>query len=78
MKKGYWYHDSEYSITHNIFYTENISDYRPSGNIWGPFKLFSQAKNDAIQYHKSTITDSRNAIYEIKKMKKGLIKNFNK
>lgn len=38
-------------------------------NIWGPFKTFSEAKKDAIEYFKTDILNARDCIGQIKAVK---------
>ena len=63
-----WWHISSFE------YSEIVeSDERPDatdGNEYGPFKTFSAAKADAIEYHRATKETAVRCIAELKALKK--------
>ena len=64
-KIKYWYHDSDFEETYLIKWTydPNSMDYRDADGSWyGPFKTFTQCKNDAINYHKGDIITAKAAL----------------
>lgn len=52
-------------------YFEVVSKlYYSDSNFYGPFATFTEAKQDAIDYHKATMETARSAIHDIKNIKK--------
>ena len=69
-KTSGWYHDSEFEMTHEIKLFKESPDVEPQNNWHGPFKTFGKCKRDAISYHQTDIETAREAIRDIKAMRK--------
>lgn len=73
-KKANWYHDSDFTHTHDIFCVEGDEDLEAilnacEGDAYGPFESYAKAKADALVYHRSDVTTARHAMAEIRARK---------
>ena len=71
--KRQWYHSSSRCGFEGIFHLtldefDQFAD--ASRSVWGPFRTFTQAKNDAIDYFRCDKRDAELAIAKIKETKK--------
>lgn len=65
-----WYHWTERDGTYEIRHCNSAFGFNPHENWFGPFKTFTAAKLDAIQYHQLNIADAKLAIKQIRTMTK--------
>lgn len=67
MKKQWWYeaYDGDFS---QFLHIEAMP--LDSGNYYGPFRTFSEAKADAIEFFQTTIRNARAQIADIRAIKR--------
>lgn len=67
-----WYHSCEVGIAGDIWFheSETRNPASPNQSAYGPYKTFSEAKKDAMDFHQADIRHARLAVQEIKAMRK--------
>lgn len=67
-----WYHDCEVGHFGEIWFHDDAKRIPGSANVsaFGPFKTFSEAKVDAIAYHRADVWAAQGAIREIRFFRK--------
>jgi len=70
----FWYHCSFSGETKNIVWFYCDEGHPGEGDWTGPFKSFTQCKNDAVAFHKQDIESSRRAIKSVNNIKYSEVK----
>lgn len=64
-----WYHDTEWGNTNSISFHE-VGEKVVFYSEHGPFRTFTECKNDAIKSHRFDIQESLMAVYDVQQMRK--------